>query len=316
MGVEEGTSNGDRTDGGPQYLRSEAMNNWSGIGNDGGDGCSGTSEDVRIYKRRKQTRSSSESKNQEDLRCSAEAASKSADQTTKEPCDNIPASTNVSADVSSRQWRTLVLTSMIQSLSDSVGGMQQCILDALTMTVKGSDSPDGNRHRFSTQTGNTHGGYQYAAKRHLGVVPNGTLDESHYCTVTEMCQHTFLSIILSEKFTSLCKVLCENFQGIKTDHIFSLSLINNRMKEGAYERSPMLFSADIQQVWKNLEVIGTEFISLAKCLSDVSETCYKEQVEGSGHYAFEDGKHEVIFANLVGALIFHMHIDSMYYINF
>ncbi|KAK8496623.1 hypothetical protein V6N12_020070 [Hibiscus sabdariffa] len=36
--------------------------------------------------------------------------------------------------------------------------------------------------------------------------------------------------------------------GIKLDSLFHLSLMNSRMKDGAYEQSPMLFSSDIQHV--------------------------------------------------------------------
>ncbi|KAK8560121.1 hypothetical protein V6N12_012924 [Hibiscus sabdariffa] len=35
---------------------------------------------------------------------------------------------------------------------------------------------------------------------------------------------------------------------IKLDSLFHLSLMNSRMKDGAYEQSPMLFSSDIQHV--------------------------------------------------------------------
>lgn len=82
----------------------------------------------------------------------------------------------------------------------------------------------------------------------LGVKSNGSLDESHHRNVTEMCQRAFLSIILSEKFTTLCKLLFENFQGMKADGLFSISIINRRMTEGAYEHFPTLFYEDIEQV--------------------------------------------------------------------
>jgi hypothetical protein len=86
------------------------------------------------------------------------------------------------------------------------------------------------------------------AKGHAGVLSNGALDESRHHSVPELCQHAFLSILLSEKFTSLCKLLFENFQGMKTGSILSLSFIDRRMKDGAYDHSPMLFCEDIEQV--------------------------------------------------------------------
>ncbi|KAK9035234.1 hypothetical protein V6N11_077281 [Hibiscus sabdariffa] len=78
------------------------------------------------------------------------------------------------------------------------------------------------------------------------VISNGSFKESKPQTTTEMCQNVFFEV--TEKFTSLCKLLFDNFQGIKLDSLFHLSLINSRMKYGAYEQSPMVFSSDIQQI--------------------------------------------------------------------
>ncbi|KAG8660530.1 PHD finger protein EHD3 isoform X2 [Manihot esculenta] len=64
---------------------------------------------------------------------------------------------------------------------------------------------------------------------------------------------------------------------MKVDNLIGLSIMNARMKDGAYERSPSLFFTDIQLVWKKLQGIGNDLISLAKGLSDVSLTCYNEQ---------------------------------------
>lgn len=97
------------------------------------------------------------------------------------------------------------------------------------------------------QTG-IHNGTQYLTKSHVGVISDGPLHRSDRRTNTDMCQRAFLEIITSEKFTLLCKVLLGNFQGIKVDRVFNLSAINSRMKQGAYENSPMQFMADVQQV--------------------------------------------------------------------
>lgn len=97
------------------------------------------------------------------------------------------------------------------------------------------------------QTG-IHNGTQYLTKGHVGVISDGPLHRSDRRTNTDKCQRAFLEIITSEKFTLLCKVLLGNFQGIKVDRVFNLSAINSRMKQGAYENSPMQFMADVQQV--------------------------------------------------------------------
>ncbi|XP_004290924.1 PREDICTED: uncharacterized protein LOC101298480 [Fragaria vesca subsp. vesca] len=64
------------------------------------------------------------------------------------------------------------------------------------------------------------------------------------------------------------------------------------MKSGVYEDSPLLFSKDMQQVWRKLQGVGTELISLAKSLSDMSRTC-KDQVGGSGYNTFEVSNNEL-----------------------
>ncbi|XP_039013073.1 PHD finger protein EHD3-like isoform X3 [Hibiscus syriacus] len=123
------------------------------------------------------------------------------------------------------------------------------------------------------------------------VISNSSSKESKPQTTTEICQRVFFEIIISEKFKSLCKLLFDNFQGIKFDRFFHLSLMNSRMKGGAYEQSPMLFSSDIQQVWRKLEEIGTEIASLAKNLSNISSTSYHEKIGCSG-VAVEEEKRE------------------------
>lgn len=66
--------------------------------------------------------------------------------------------------------------------------------------------------------------------------------------VTELCQNVLCNIVASENFSSLCKVLTENFEGTKPESVLDFSIINSRMKEQAYEQSPTLFLSDIQQV--------------------------------------------------------------------
>lgn len=86
-----------------------------------------------------------------------------------------------------------------------------------------------------------------ASHRENGDISNGSLENSNRCTVNESCRRAFRSIIDSQKFVSLCKLLSENFRGIKADNVFDFSLVNSRIKEGAYENSSTLFLSDIQQ---------------------------------------------------------------------
>lgn len=96
-------------------------------------------------------------------------------------------------------------------------------------------------------------GTQYRDKNPEAAISNGSSDESKCCTVTEMCQQVFYNIIVSEKFTLLCKLLLENFQGIKAESLFCMHTIDSKMKEGVYEHSPELFLMDIQQVLMALQ---------------------------------------------------------------
>lgn len=91
-----------------------------------------------------------------------------------------------------------------------------------------------------------------------------------------MCRHVCFDILISEKFTSLCKLLVENFQGIKIDNFFDLNLINSRMKDGIYDESPMLFLTDIQQASRDnillfllfciVENLSTAFLKIFRSL--------------------------------------------------
>ncbi|XP_015885779.3 PHD finger protein EHD3 [Ziziphus jujuba] len=312
MGVEEGTSNGDGSEcsEGVRFFQSDVVNNGFevGTGTNMGDGSSGASECIRTYKRRKHLKSTMESKLQEDGRPYAEAASQLVDQALKEQqvmvigsnsCEQVFLHLNGSDYCSQRPYRNVVLEHLYQSLSDDEGGIQGCIRDALefypdigrVMTVKEYDHHVGHRRECSSPTGCLLNGFRREDSEHAGISSNGYLDTSK-CTVTETCQRAFFNTLISEDFASLCKLLLDNFQGIK-DNVFDFSLINSRMKDGAYESSPMLFLSDFEQVWAKLQGIGTQMISLAKSLSEISRTSYNKQVGGSVRNTFQDGKHEL-----------------------
>ncbi|CAN1239821.1 PHD finger protein EHD3 [Linum grandiflorum] len=235
MGAEEGTSSGPGMDGRGKCFKGEVIN---GFGDNNRDG-------LRTYKRRKQTASSSESKDVGNGSVSGEPASKLADQETMRRPQDYPTSGGAgltgSNDVSQGHWRNYILEQMHRSLSDDEGGIQRCIQDVLRMSLKGAS------------------------------------DEPNLHTITDTCRLAFHGIISSPKFTSLCKLLFENFHESRADNLFSLSLVNQRMKDGDYEQSPELFFQDIQKFWEKLEGIGSELIFLAKSLADVSKS-YKKKV--------------------------------------
>ncbi|XP_016699858.2 PHD finger protein EHD3 isoform X1 [Gossypium hirsutum] len=325
MGVEEGTRNGEGAEIVEEIkcFKSEPVNNEFGslFVNDSGDGSSGASESLRTYKRRRQLRSTSNIEVQDGGRAST-------DQVTLPFTDHC-ASLNDFNYRLQRKWRNVVLENMHQFLNGDEGGIRRCIQDALlfhqendcNVTVKDSDTCHEDKQNCSPQAGQIPNGTQHTAEKLKGVISNGSYKELYPQTTTERCQRVFFDVIISEKFTSLCKLLLENFQGIKLDNLFHLSLINSRMKEGEYERSPMLFASDIQEghcetsdkffaifneerlksqckgpfnflkVWRKLQVLGSEMISLAKSLSNITSASCSEQVGCSGGSA-EKEEHE------------------------
>ncbi|XAR49600.1 hypothetical protein NMG60_11032853 [Bertholletia excelsa] len=113
------------------------------------------------------------------------------------------------------RWRKIVLEQMYQSVCEAGDGLQ--VNGAHTSKVNGA------------------------------TMSNGLLSESN-TTNSDLCRRAFFDLVMSENFAQLCRLLVQNFQGIKVDSLLELSLANSRMKEGAYERSPMLFHSDMQRV--------------------------------------------------------------------
>ncbi|CAA0840803.1 RING/FYVE/PHD-type zinc finger family protein [Striga hermonthica] len=179
--------------------------------------------------------------------------------------------------------RNVILEQISQSL-DTEDSLRKCIQSAYVF-----HPGSGSRTRVEepgqyiedcskciSQPGTLHG-HQKAAGGYLDVKPKGSGDESKHCPFTELCQRTLSDIIMSETFSQLCSLLLENFQGWKTDNVFNFTRINSRMKENAYESSPMLFHSDIQEVWAKLQKVGSDITALAKCLSDKTLSSFHEQ---------------------------------------
>ncbi|KAL2467804.1 PHD finger protein EHD3-like [Forsythia ovata] len=267
-------------------------------------------DSLRTYKRRKNVKATEGGKVLEDSGCQI------TEKSMKPLLDAVPFTnfnTQVSGsqkvsdapinsnDFSLKQQRNFVLGQICQSL-ESEGGLKKCIQNALLFhpgsgsrsTLKDSIPPCENGSKCSLPTGFVRDDIQNAALGSVGKTSSGSVNESNHCTGTELCRCMFFDIIMSEKFAQLCSLLLENFQGLKADKLLDLSLINSRMKEGAYESSPVLFYSDIQQVWKKLQNVGTDMITLAKCLSDKSITSFRAQVGSSGHNIPEDCRHEFL----------------------
>lgn len=101
--------------------------------------------------------------------------------------------------------------------------------------------------KCAVQSGPMPDGPKSTVKGSLGMSPSQSFHESNHDRVAQLCQCTFSDIIMSEHFAQLCSLLLGN--GLNAEKLFDLSCINSRMKEKAYESSPMLFHSDIQQVF-------------------------------------------------------------------
>lgn len=87
-----------------------------------------------------------------------------------------------------------------------------------------------------------------APKDHVGIILSESRNKPSPSTKTEFCKRALFSVLTSAKFAELCDLLLGNFQGLKASSLFDINTIQSRVKEGAYESSPMLFHHDIQQV--------------------------------------------------------------------
>ncbi|XP_068648829.1 PHD finger protein EHD3 isoform X2 [Aristolochia californica] len=193
-----------------------------------------------------------------------------------------------------------VLEQILQSLHPSEGGIQIPVQDVLAWIRETVHANKNNSLKRSCKmTRETHNMVASCnvATDSVGLIRDKSQKFSCYLpygpSITEKCQRVFLEVIASDKFISLCRLLCENFQGIKAENVLNFSLINSRIKTGEYEKSTVLFDADIQLVWERLKKIGNEMVRLADSLSNASQKSYQNQVGNmavatAGAHKFEE----------------------------
>ncbi|KAK4273969.1 hypothetical protein QN277_017266 [Acacia crassicarpa] len=295
--VNSGLADGNDVKKGVQPFNCEAVNNGVVIadGNDVAQGDSGVGESFRTYKRRKHVKLNSEIKAHEDCTTHSEAASH---MDVKKSC-NVAVG-NTWDKHSHAHWGNVVLMHLYQSLGDDKGGIEGCMREALmrypkiscATTLKETCKIDKVGQDYSPHFEPMSHRLQKEVNGHANVLCNGSYNESDGPNANEMCRRVLCNVLVSEKFSSLCKVLLENFKGMKPETVFDFSVINSRLKEQAYEQSPTLFLSDVEQVWRKLQDAGNEIVSLAKGLSNMSRTFYCEQAGISVHSTFKDGKQE------------------------
>ncbi|KAL9234221.1 hypothetical protein vseg_009116 [Gypsophila vaccaria] len=155
-------------------------------------------------------------------------------------------------------------------------------LPHLPLPSSSSSSSPSSLDKKAVNHHNSNGVTTTAAAQQLSSLKaNGSSNGSAHSNVSRLCERALSKLFMSGKFTLLCRLLSENFHGLKIDKLLDFSLINSRMKDGAYERTPMLFSSDIQQLWGSLNSIGKEMVSLSNDLSELSKGLCHELVPAS-----------------------------------
>ncbi|KAL8166140.1 hypothetical protein V2J09_007639 [Rumex salicifolius] len=273
----------------------------SGDCNGDGNSMDPLSRKIHTYKRKKCGESSSEPKLAQLEKLVNKSISQSEDKMVEEildiglqkkSCEQVccpkmkcHSLLNGSGDFSYQHWKSTLqdLSHPVTSDQGGMTGVEACIRDALCSVQQMDYSKASIDYAME---GQCHAQQATETKRCLNniegnsVLPsNESSSNLNNFTVTRQCQRGLFRLVMSEKFKSFCKLLSENFQGV-----------NTRMKEGAYEQAPALFASDIQELWKKVHVIGTEMITIAKSLSDLSRLFCREMVRGG---SMENGKSDV-----------------------
>ncbi|CAL0307875.1 unnamed protein product [Lupinus luteus] len=264
-----------------RYMKSRTISNGVEITNGKGiaEGDSAGVVYLRTYKRRKHVKSSSESKVQKVSKGCVKAASRLSDQAVKKPCDLTVG--NTSKDYSHGHWGEVVLNHLYPKFSCA---------PKVTETLKN----DKDGQECSSQSERLSHRLLNKSNGDANIMRNGCCSKSDARGGTERCQRVLCNILSSENFSSLRKVLLENFQGIKLERVFDFNVINTRMKDQAYEDSPALFLSDIEQVWRKLQDAGNEIVAITKSLSNMSKASYYEKVGVPANCSFE-GEKELLY---------------------
>ncbi|KAF5765887.1 putative histone-lysine N-methyltransferase chromatin regulator PHD family [Helianthus annuus] len=104
----------------------------------------------------------------------------------------------------------------------------------------------------------------------------GLSKQSEGSTHSELCFGALSDILNSDKFSQVCGLLLKNFGVVNVNQVLNIDAISSKMKNGAYETSPVLCVKDIQQVWTKLQQVGNEMVTLANNLSDISRAHYDQ----------------------------------------
>ncbi|KAL9677082.1 hypothetical protein QQ045_005309 [Rhodiola kirilowii] len=89
-------------------------------------------------------------------------------------------------------------------------------------------------------------------------------------------ERAFGKIVASEEFGDLRGLICRCFGGFELEGLNDYRLIDERVKEGAYEQKPSLFASDLDKFLNKIQKLGADISTLARSLSDKTETSYQQ----------------------------------------
>ncbi|KAH9621605.1 hypothetical protein KSS87_018032 [Heliosperma pusillum] len=270
----------------------------NGVGNGSSSGSDGAS--LRTYKRRKHSSisasnfidldnigpspmpvltSSDDKKNKDLVDAGLQRDSSEQVRDQKLSCHSLL--NGSSDDCSYQQWKH-ILESICESLRPTEGG-KGGIHNSVKEALK---NPYASHAKIAKENVDDHLDSKLNFHRCTNggvstVTSNRSTNEFDHSTVSRLCECAFSKLLMSGPFASLCKLLSENFPGVKIDKLLDFNPIDIRMKDGTYERTPTRFSSDIQQLWGRLNSIGKEMVSLSNNLSELSRAFCHEMGGGS-----------------------------------
>ncbi|CAH1421812.1 unnamed protein product [Lactuca virosa] len=194
------------------------------------------------------------------------------------PILSFDASPNGPDKCSIRHCRKTVLQKMHQSHKEHENDVGEC-----TRQMSFDASPNGpesgctpavkeSLHNVERSDNQTHG----SAKELPLAISGRLLNQPEGPTISKLYELAFSDILMSEKFSELRGLLLKNFGVVDVNQILDLDAIKMKIKNGAYESSPMLYHNDIRQVWTKLQQVGNEIVTLANTLSDKSRAHYEQ----------------------------------------
>lgn len=250
---------------------------------DGGSGSvsfgEGTSaEGLRIYKRRKRRKMSNpdEMTNTNSGFCDKIKAVDGGTCDQDDPRLSLDPSTVGGGECFVMPCRKVELQQKYQSLNGLEDGPGECIQNAHMTDAEGGCSSliKGSLDSVERSENKTHN----SAKENSHATSTVLLKQSEGSTISELCGHAFSDILNSDKFSELCGLLLKDFGVVDVNRVLDVNAIKLKMKNGAYETSPMLYLKDIQQVWTKLQQVGSEMVTLARSLSDKSKAHYEQLI--------------------------------------